>query len=108
MNVKIAYLKNYQEYVTAVASWSYDIGCQYDAQMTRKGQIQIFKQRCNIDKLPLTLVALDDNNFIIGTCSLCENEDIRPDLTLGLPYTLFQSITIKMLTKNSLMPSDEL
>jgi predicted N-acetyltransferase YhbS len=81
MNVKIAYLKNYQEYVTAVAKWSFDTWSMYNPQMTRKSQIQKFKLHCNIDRLPLTLVALDENDFIIGMCSLRENDGIRPDLT---------------------------
>jgi N-acetylglutamate synthase-like GNAT family acetyltransferase len=81
MDIKIAYLKDYQEYVTAVSKWSYDIWSAYEPHMTRKSQIQKFKQHCNIDKLPLTLIALNDYDYIIGMCSLRQNDGIRPDLT---------------------------
>jgi GNAT superfamily N-acetyltransferase len=80
MNLTIAYLKDYKEYIAALAQWSFDTWSQYDPNATRRNQIQKYKDHCNIDRLPLALIALDGFK-LVGMCSLRETEDIRPDLT---------------------------
>jgi len=81
MKIKIAYLKEYQEYVPALGQWSFDTWSKFNPTSTRKGQIEKFKAHCNIDTLPLTLVALDEMDRLLGMCSLRESDGIRPDLT---------------------------
>jgi GNAT superfamily N-acetyltransferase len=89
MNLTIAYLKDYKEYIAALAKWSFDTWAQYNPNVTRKNQIQKFQDHCNVDQLPLALVALDGFK-LIGMCSLRETEGIRPDLTpwLGSLYVV--------------------
>ena len=88
MTIRIAYLYDYKEYVTALGQWSFEIWSPYDPEVTRKNQSEKFKQHCNIDTLPLTLIALSDKDELIGMCSLQETDGIRSDLTpwLGSLY----------------------
>jgi GNAT superfamily N-acetyltransferase len=89
MNLTIAYLKDYKEYIAALAQWSFDTWSPYDPSATRKNQIQKYKDHCNIDRLPLALIALDGFK-LIGMCSLRETEGVRSDLTpwLGSLYVV--------------------
>jgi GNAT superfamily N-acetyltransferase len=80
MNLTISYLKDYQEYIAALAQWSFDTWSQYDPTATRRNQIQKYKDHCNRDQLPLTLVALDGFK-LVGMCSLRATEDMCPNLT---------------------------
>ena len=86
--MKIAYLKDYQEYMTALGKWSFEAWSKYNPQATRKNQIEKFKTHCHVDTLPLTLIALNKNDELIGMCSLRNSEGIRPELTpwLGSLY----------------------
>lgn len=86
--MKIVYLKDYKEYIPALANWSYKTWGGYNPQPSIKNQIEKFKQHCNTDKLPLTLIALDNNDKPIGMCSLRETDSIRSDLApwLGSLY----------------------
>lgn len=77
----ISFLKDYAEYVAAVANWSFEAWSKYNPQATRKSQIEIFKQHCNIDRLPLTLIALTSNGKPVGMCSLRENDGVSSKLT---------------------------
>jgi Acetyltransferase (GNAT) family len=90
MAIKIAYLEDYKEYMTALAHWSYRIHSHDDQPTTIKAQIDLFKKYCNKNKLPLTLIALDPHERLIGMCSLKETEKIRPELTpwLSLLYII--------------------
>jgi GNAT superfamily N-acetyltransferase len=80
MKPQIVYLKHYQEYITALSQWSFETWSKYHPNATRKGYIEKLKGHCQIDALPLTLIALN-NGEPIGMCSLRSSEDIRPDLT---------------------------
>src|SRR5437870_1341133 len=80
MKIRIVYLKDYNEYITALSQWAFDTWSHYNPRATRKSQIEKFTTHCNIDTLPLTLLALDDNDKPIGMCSLRETDGIRPDL----------------------------
>jgi Acetyltransferase (GNAT) family len=80
MDIKIAYLKDYQEYITAVAHWSFLLSEKQNQPTTIKAEIEKFKTHCHDDKLPITLIALD-NDRLVGMCSLRETEDLKTELT---------------------------
>ncbi len=81
MLITIAYLRDYKEYVDALGLWSFDTWFKYHPLgTTRKSQILKYKRHFNINTLPLTLIALTEDNKLIGMCSLIEDEGIRCDL----------------------------
>lgn len=86
--VKIAYLKDHEETVSTLGQWSFDAWSQYNPKATPTTHIEKFKKHCNINKLPLTVIALNEDEEVIGMCSLRDNDGIRPDLTpwLGSLY----------------------
>ena len=81
MLITIAYLRDYKEYVGTLGLWSFDVWSKYHPPgITRKKQILKYKGHFNIETLPLTLIALTENDRLIGMCSLTEEEGIRSDL----------------------------
>lgn len=87
MNIQIAYLQDYPEYIPLLAKWMLDEWGKYNPLSSEAKAQQKLKDHLNNDKLPLTLIALKDNKPI-GTCSLRVNDGIRQDLTpwLGSLY----------------------
>lgn len=79
MGIKIAYLADYKEYISAAAHWAFLTYGKYTST-TFKTEIEKFRNHCNEDKLPLTLIALDNNDRFIGMASLREKEEIKTEL----------------------------
>ena len=80
MLITIAYLRDYKEYVGTLGLWSFDVWSKYHPPgTTRKKQILKYKGHFNIETLPLTLIALTENDRLIGMCSLTEEEGIHSD-----------------------------
>jgi GNAT superfamily N-acetyltransferase len=77
------YLANWPNRIPELARYAYD---EWGALFKSKGQnyedaLSSYRERANIDSLPLTLVALHDGN-VIGTASLKIHDlDIRPEIT---------------------------
>jgi Acetyltransferase (GNAT) family len=78
MQVEVYYLKHYPEFISAVAIRSYQYLRKFYPDITIKGQIRKFKRTCNTDQLPLTLIALDENQALLGMC-LLESSDNPQD-----------------------------
>lgn len=79
--IKYAYLKDYPQCIPQLASiWHEVLGKVWVPEVKIEQVIENFKNHLNTDRLPLTIVALD-NNIPIGMCSLRNNDGIRPDLS---------------------------
>lgn len=77
--IKIAYLADHPEHVQTVAEWIYNQWVD-KSQKTLDQVIESFKKRCVKNKIPLTLVALADNECV-GTVTLYKNDlETRKDL----------------------------
>jgi Acetyltransferase (GNAT) family len=81
MKVHITYLKYYQEYTTALARWSFNLQSQYSSKCTIKSQIKKYKSSCHDERLPLTLIALNENQKLVGMCSVKKHNNYTPQLT---------------------------
>ncbi|HSX21008.1 MAG TPA: GNAT family N-acetyltransferase [Gammaproteobacteria bacterium] len=68
-NVQIKYLAEVPQHVQTLAQWSYDAWSQYDPTLTLENSTASFKDKLNKDKLPLTFVAISDNQPV-GMVSL--------------------------------------
>ena len=79
-SITIKLLKDEQNCISALAEiWCNELGKIWSPDMSKKEIIQEFESHFNIDSLPLTFVAFEDN-IPVGMCSLSENDGIRPDL----------------------------
>ncbi len=88
MNYKITYLADHSDLVSTCASWAFDTWGKYNSSYTLDKRIDSFSQHCNKDRIPLTILALNENDVPIGMSSLRSNDGIRPDLSpwLGSVY----------------------
>ncbi len=81
MNIKIDYLKNHPESISALAQIWYEVlGSIWMPDTPIKVAEQRFHDQLNDSTLPITLVALDGTQPI-GSVTLCENDGIGDDLT---------------------------
>lgn len=85
--MQIYFLGNHPEHIQTVAEW---IRSEWGKPTNRplESVLVELKQQLNSDRLPLTLIAIDDSTCI-GTISLIENDlDRRSDLSpwLGMLY----------------------
>ena len=69
--MKIAYLKEYSEWIPTVAQWFYEEWGIFHPGLDVKGIVKRLHERTNTDKIPMTLVAVEHNE-VIGTISLKE------------------------------------
>ena len=68
-NIKIEYLTLHQEWIPIIAQWTYSAWHKYDPTLALENEEASIKTRLNTDKIPLTLVAIY-NNEPIGTVNL--------------------------------------
>lgn len=87
MNINIAYLRDYPQHLQLVAQWIFNEWGHYNPGSTLDKAISKLTDHLNKDSLPMTFIALE-NDQPVGTCSLRNNDGIRPDLTpwLGSLY----------------------
>jgi GNAT superfamily N-acetyltransferase len=84
--ISIDYLANYPELAGELAriSWGEWQSIYEQRGQTFKDALKNYRQRTNIDRLPLALVALGDQK-LIGTVSLKYDDlDIRPEIKIWL------------------------
>lgn len=67
--MKIEYLKDYKEWIPTIAQWFYNEWSDMYPELHVDKIILRIQTRTNVDKIPLALVALE-NNAVIGTASL--------------------------------------
>ncbi|MFI4937408.1 MAG: GNAT family N-acetyltransferase [Candidatus Berkiellales bacterium] len=89
MNINIAYLKEYPQYLPLLAEWMFNTWGHYNPGSSFERAKLKLNEHLNTDSLPITFIALDDN-IPVGTCSLRLNDGIRSDLApwLGSLYVL--------------------
>lgn len=76
--MQIEYLKDHTRFIPVIAKWFYREWGHYHPELSIKDIEKRLFERTNIDKLPLTIVALDEGE-LIGTASLkISDMDIRP------------------------------
>ena len=80
MQIKIAYLKDYPDEIPALAKiWQEVLGSIWAPDIPIERVEQRFRAHLNDDLLPITLIAFDGTK-LVGSVSLRENDEIRPDL----------------------------
>ena len=82
-NIAVDYLANHPELADELArlSWAEWQSIYEQRGETFSDSLRKYRERINIDRLPLALVALADNE-LVGTVSLKHNDlDIRPEIT---------------------------
>ena len=78
--INITYLKHHPTTIPAIANmWHKLLGQIWVPDISIETTIQRFHEHCNDTELPLSLIALDDNQPV-GMCSLRKNDGIRSDL----------------------------
>ncbi|EHL32904.1 GNAT family N-acetyltransferase [Legionella drancourtii] len=79
--IKIDLLKNQLHTLPDLAQmWHEGLGRIWLPEVSVAEAERRFSEHANVDKMPLTYVALHEGNAV-GMCSLRENDGIRPDLT---------------------------
>lgn len=82
-DITISYLAEWLEWVPVIAGWFYEqwYDLYVNKSMTLKDVENSIADRCNCDKIPLVLVAIDDDK-VIGTIGLKQHDmDTRKDLS---------------------------
>jgi len=69
--MEIKYLKDYKEWIPKIAEWFYNEWGDMHPDLDVDKIIARLHKRTNIDKIPLTVVAVE-NEMIVGTASLKE------------------------------------
>lgn len=78
----IAYLADYPHLLPVVASWIHDQWGRRSPGVSLQSTIERYRPYVQRDALPLTMVALSDEEVPLGTASLCvHGMHIRKDLT---------------------------
>lgn len=78
--ITIEYLKDHPEYITTCATWSHEEWGHHRPGDTVEAFIASRKEYLNDEKLPLTLIALE-NCTPVGMCSLAITRGVLPELT---------------------------
>lgn len=94
--IKIDYLKNHPQFINLLSEiWFGVLGSIWLPDISSAQVIEKLDNHLNTDFLPITFVAIKDNQPI-GMCSLRQNDGIRPDLTpwLGGFWSLIKIIKI--------------
>ena len=84
MQLTVDYLANHPEAIPQLARWSFDEWRRYIEYRGRSFDDVVagYRQRVNTDALPLAVVAIADNDAVIGTGALMDADlPLRPDLT---------------------------
>jgi GNAT superfamily N-acetyltransferase len=89
IDINIAYLKEYPQYVPVLAEWAFITWGHYNPSANVENAKQKFIEHLNDDCLPIAYIALLDDEPI-GMCSLRVNDGIRPNLApwLGSLYVV--------------------
>ncbi len=76
-SMQIKYLKDYKEWIPKIAEWFYHEWGNMHPDLDVDKIIARLHKRTNVDTLPLTMVAVE-NEMVVGTASLKESDmDIR-------------------------------
>lgn len=67
----IRHLKDHQEWIPTIAEWFQSEWSDFYPEYTLDDFVERFKSRTNVDKMPLALVAME-NDVAVGTISLTE------------------------------------
>ena len=79
-SITIKLLKDEQNCISALADiWCNELGRIWLPDISKEEIMQEFEMHFNVDKLPITFVAFEDD-VPVGMCSLYENDGIMPDL----------------------------
>lgn len=70
--MKIDYLANWPDLVPVIAGWFLAHWADFYRDQTREQVEQSFLSRLKTNSIPLALVALDDEDHVVGTVSLLE------------------------------------
>lgn len=89
MNVALTckYLADAPEYIGTCAKWAFEAWGKYNPAVTEAMRVERFREHCNKDKLPLTIVC-EVEGQIAGMASLRANDGIGEELSpwLGSLY----------------------
>ena len=80
-NVEIKYLKDYPQYLSNCAQWSFETWVHYTPSRPLEDFILARQAYLNYNILPLTLIALDPQQKPVGMCSLTSTRGLLPQLT---------------------------
>ena len=79
--MKIEYLKDNSKWIPTIARWFHDEWGVFHPDLDLGGIEKRLAERCNTDRIPLTLVALEKNE-VVGTVSLKKH-----DMDTRMQYT---------------------
>ena len=71
--MRIAYLKEYSEWIPLIARWFYDEWGEFHPEMDVNGIAERLGERCSTDSIPIALVAVEQGE-VIGTISLKQHD----------------------------------
>ncbi len=75
--MEIKYLKDYKEWIPTIAKWFYNEWGDMHPDLDVNKIITRLQKRTNVDKIPVAVVAVE-NEIVVGTASLKESDmDIR-------------------------------
>jgi hypothetical protein len=85
---RIVYLSELSQLVGLCAWWAFKTWGKYNPSYNLTKRIENFTQHCNCDRIPLTVLYLNEEGLPLGMASLRDNDGIRPDLSpwLGSVY----------------------
>jgi predicted N-acetyltransferase YhbS len=72
MGVKIRFLKEYSQWIPIIAEWFYEEWGEFHPELDVDEIAERLWERCNTDRIPLALVAVQQDEDVIGTVSLKE------------------------------------
>lgn len=85
---RIVFLSELSQLVGLCAWWAFKTWGKYNPSYNLTKRIESFAQHCNCDRIPLTVLYLNEDGLPLGMASLRDNDGIRPDLSpwLGSVY----------------------
>ncbi|MCA9804640.1 MAG: GNAT family N-acetyltransferase [Cyanobacteria bacterium HKST-UBA02] len=75
------YLADHEQYIETCANWAFETWGRYNPSYTLDKRIASFREHCNKDRIPLTILSFDESERPTGMASLRPNDGIRADLT---------------------------
>lgn len=79
--MKIEYLADHREFIPRLARWMHEEWGYLYPEHTLEIRRQLVTERANKDRIPLTLVAIEDNEPVGTVCLKIDDMDTRPELT---------------------------
>lgn len=74
------YLGEVKQLVGLCAWWAFKTWGKYNRAYTFTKRIESFTEHCNLGKIPLTVLYLNQDGLPLGMASLRSNDGIRPDI----------------------------